>query len=417
MSTALRTESFTQPRVGWGFVLLYAAAYVGTWLALLTPIMVTLALKVQELAHDGAASALSLVLSAGALFALFGNPICGRLSDLTASRWGMRRPWLIAGAIGGLVSLWVVAMAPSIGWVLIGWCLVQLSFNAVLAPLAALLPDQVPLADRGTVAGVVSICTCLGQMAGTGLTNLTSVSIVAMFLVPGVVGVSAILLLAVTLPDRRLQPEQRAPFHWRDLVQATWISPLRHRDFACIWAGRFFLMIGMSFLLAYQPFYLMSQLHVATADVPDIVFKSTVVQGVAAFIAGIVSGKVSDVTGRRKPFVIWAAALYGFGALIIALSHTFAPFFIGMALTGLGLGTYLAVDLALITDVLPNKERDAAKDLGVFNMASTLPQIVAPASAAVILGLSGGSYAAIFVTIAIAGVLGALVIVPVKGAR
>src|SRR5262245_50348757 len=61
MSTALRTDSFSQPRrVGWGFVLLYAAAYVGTWLALLTPIMVTLALKVQELAHDRAASALSL---------------------------------------------------------------------------------------------------------------------------------------------------------------------------------------------------------------------------------------------------------------------------------------------------------------------------------------------------------------------
>jgi MFS family permease len=396
--------------------LLYAGAYVGTWLALLTPIMVTLALKVKELAPDRAASALSLVLIAGALFALVGNPVCGRLSDLTASKYGMRRPWLIAGAVGGLASLWLVAMAPSIGWVLIGWCLVQLSFNAVLAPLAALLPDQVPLADRGTVAGVVSICTCLGQMAGTGLTNLTSVSIVAMFLVPGVVGVSAILLLAVTLSDRRLEPEQRPPFEWRDLVQA-WIKPLRHRDFACIWAGRFFLMICMSFLLAYQPFYLMSQLHVATADVPDIVFKSTVVQGVGAFIAGIVSGKVSDVTGRRKAFVIWAAALYGFGALVIALAHSFAPFFVGMAFTGIGLGTYLAVDLALITDVLPDKENDAAKDLGVFNVASTLPQIVAPASAPVILALSGGSYAAIFLTIAVAGVLAALVIVPVKGAR
>jgi MFS family permease len=88
-----------------------------------------------------------------------------------------------------------------------------------------------------------------------------------------------------------------------------------------------------------------------------------------------------------------------------------------MAFTGIGLGTYLAVDLALITDVLPDKENDAAKDLGVFNVASTLPQIVAPASAPVILALSGGSYAAIFLTIAVAGVLAALVIVPVKGAR
>jgi MFS family permease len=88
-----------------------------------------------------------------------------------------------------------------------------------------------------------------------------------------------------------------------------------------------------------------------------------------------------------------------------------------MALTGIGMGTYLAVDLALITDVLPDKDNDAAKDLGVFNMASTLPQIVAPAAAAVILAMSGENYAAVFVAVAVVGVLGALVIVPVKGAR
>jgi MFS family permease len=417
MSTALRTDSIARSRIGWGFVLLYAAAYVGTWLALLTPIMVTLALRVQELAPNNAANALSLVLSVGALFALFGNPLCGRLSDRTTSSWGMRRPWLIAGAVGGLASLWLISVAPTITWVLVGWCLVQFSFNAVLAPLAALLPDQIPLEHRGTVAGVLSTCTCLGQMAGTGLTNLVSVSTMAMFLVPGVVGVAAILLLAVVLPDRRLQPDQREPLRWRDLLRSVWINPRRYPDFACIWAGRFFLMMGMSFLLAYQPFYLMSQLHVAARDVADIVFQSTVVQGITFFFAGVASGKLSDLTGRRKPFVIGAAVIYAGGALIVALAHSFPVFFTGMALTGVGLGTYLAVDLALITDVLPDRDNDAAKDLGVFNIASTLPQFVAPLAATVILAVSGQSYAGIFLAVAVAGLLGALVILPVKGAR
>jgi MFS family permease len=417
MSTTLRTESFARSQLGWGFVFLYAAAYVGTWLALLTPIMVSLALRLQELAPGNAANALSLVLSVGAVFALFGNPICGRLSDRTTSRWGRRRPWLVAGALGGLASLWLITVAPSLGWVLVGWCLVQISFNAVLAPLAALLPDQVSPAHRGTVAGVLSVTTCTGQMAGTGLTNLVSGSTTAMFLVPGVVGVAAILLLAVVLPDRRLEPRQREPIRWRHLLRAVWINPLRHPDFACIWAGRFFMMLGMAFLLAYQPFYLMNQLGVAVRDVPDYVFQSTVVQGVTFFIMGIVSGKLSDLARRRKPFVIGAAVLYGLGALVVALADTFPVFFIGMALTGIGMGTYLAVDLALITDVLPDKDNDAAKDLGVFNMASTLPQIVAPAAAAVILAMSGENYAAVFVAVAVVGVLGALVIVPVKGAR
>src|SRR5262245_31804513 len=81
-------------RVGWGFVLLYALAYAGTWLALLTPILVTLAMRVRQLEPDGVARTLSLVLAVGAVFALIGNPLFGRLSDRTTSRFGIRRPWL-----------------------------------------------------------------------------------------------------------------------------------------------------------------------------------------------------------------------------------------------------------------------------------------------------------------------------------
>jgi MFS family permease len=398
-------------------VLLYAAAYVGTWLALLTPIMVSLALRVKELAPASAAGTLSTVLSVGALFALVGNPVFGRLSDATTSRWGMRRPWLVAGALGGLAALALIAKAPSLAWVLVGWCLAQLSFNAVLAPLAALLPDQVPAAHRGVVAGILSICTPLGQMAGTGLTDLTKGSISAMFLVPGVVGVIPILLLALVLPDRRLAPGRREPIRWRDLLRSIWINPRKHPDFAYICAGRFFLMMGMALLLAYQPYYLINQLHVATNDVTRIVFQSTIVHGVGSFILGLASGKLSDLTGRRKPFVIGAALLYGAGALTIALAASFSVFFVGVALGGLGLGMYLSVDLALITDVLPDQEGEAAKDLGVFNIASTLPQLMAPQLGNLILNLSGDSYAAIFVACAIAGVLAAVVVVPVKGAR
>ena len=422
MSTALRTARSsslpaTLPATGWGFIALYTLAYIGAWLALLTPIMVTLALRVQELVPDRAATALSGVLSVGALFALFGNPLVGRLSDRTTSRWGMRRPWLIAGALGGAASLWIVATAPSIGGVLLGWCLVQLSFNAVLAPLAALLPDQVPQAQRGTVAGIISITTSLGQSSGTGLTQLVSGSMTAMFLVPGLIGVAAILVLAASLSDRRLSPGQREPIRWGDFLRSFWVNPRRHPAFACIWSGRFFMMLGMALMMAYTPFYLQSQLGVATRDVTDVVFHSTLVQCVVSMIAGLASGRISDVTRRRKPFVIGAAVLYGAGALLIALAHSFPMFYLGMALSGVGLGTYLSVDLAFVTDVLPDKENDAAKDLGVFNIASTLPQIVGPLAASLVLVLSQGSYAAVFAAIAVVGVLAALVVVPVRSAK
>ena len=87
---------------GWGFILIYALAYAGVWLALLTPIMVTLALRIRQLEPENAAGRLSLVLAVGALFALLANPLFGRLSDRTTARWGMRRPWLIGGALAGV---------------------------------------------------------------------------------------------------------------------------------------------------------------------------------------------------------------------------------------------------------------------------------------------------------------------------
>ncbi len=410
-------EEAGAPRAGWGFISIYAAAYAGTWLALLTPIMVTLALRVQELAPDRAAGRLSLVLGVGALFALVGNPLVGRLSDCTTSRRGMRRPWLIGGALAGAASLWLVAAAPSMTWVLVGWCLAQLSFNAVLAPLAALLPDQVSPAQRGTVAGIIGICTPVGQVGGTYLTHAVAGSMVAMFMLPALVGVATVLLLAVSLRDRRIDRSAVRPLSAPDLAQSFWINPRRFPDFAWIWTGRFFLMMAMAFLMAYQPFYLMYRLGFQAVDVPDAVFRSTLLQACAVVTASLLSGRLSDITRRRKPFVIAAALIYALGAASIAFADDYSMFLVGMTISGIGLGAYLSVDFALVTDALPNEQRDAAKDLGLFNIASTLPQSVAPMLASMILAYSGGNYSAVFGAGAVVALLSAAAIAPVKRVR
>ena len=55
----------------------------------------------------------------------------------------------------------------------------------------------------------------------------------------------------------------------------------------------------------------------------------------------------------------------------------------------IGFGVYLSVDFALLTEVLPNA-RDRGKDLGVINIANSLPQVLAPAIAAPIVKHLGG---------------------------
>jgi MFS family permease len=149
--------------------------------------------------------------------------------------------------------------------------------------------------------------------------------------------------------------------------------------------------------------------------VPHQIFLATAVQSVVVVAASLVGGRLSDRTGRRKIFVLTASVVYGIAMFVVAVANSFNGFLVGMAIGGLGFGIYVAVDLALVADVLPNK--DNAKDLGVFNIASPLPFSIAPAVAPAILALGGGSYGGLYAFAGICAVLGAVAILPVKRVR
>ena len=103
----------------------------------------------------------------------------------------------------------------------------------------------------------------------------------------------------------------------------------------------------------------------------------------------------SDRVGRRKVFVIWSGVLIGASSLVLGLWQAWPGALVAAVVLGAGFGVYQAVDFALITQVLPGAG-DRAKDLGVINIASALPQVLAPAIAGLILVLVrelGGSVA------------------------
>ena len=119
-----------------------------------------------------APGSLALVAGTGALLAMVANPFFGKMSDRTASPLGMRRPWMVIGLVGGSLGILIVALAPSIPVVLAGWCVAQLFFNALLAAMAAVLPDQVPSVQRGLVSGVLGVCMPVGSVCGTFVVKL-----------------------------------------------------------------------------------------------------------------------------------------------------------------------------------------------------------------------------------------------------
>jgi MFS family permease len=400
-----------------GFVATYALAYMSVALMLIAPLLVTLALKIRSLVDaDQAPESLALVTGVGGLLSLVGNPFFGRLSDRTSSPLGMRRPWMVAGLAGGCLGILVVAVAPSIPVVLAGWCAAQLFFSALQSSLVAVLPDQVPVSQRGLVSGVLGVTLPVASVGGTFVVQLFPDHHAAMFLGPCAIGAFFVLLFVARLDDRRLDPQLRQEWRLRDLLGAFWFDPRRSPDFAWAFAGRFLFISAYAFLTTYQAYYLLDRVGSAEEDVPRQIFLATVVQSAVLVVASFVGGRLSDLTGRRKVFVAAASTVYGGALFVIATASDFNGFLVGMAISGLGFGAYMAVDLALVTDVLPDPD-SAGKDLGVFNMANALPYALAPAVAPAILLASNDSYAVLYAVAAACSVLGAVAVAPIRSVR
>ncbi|WP_210429040.1 MFS transporter [Nocardioides eburneiflavus] len=403
--------------MGWGFIALYALSYTGGSLLFLAPLLVSLALKVRDLVGaDAAPGNLALVAGTGSLLSIIANPVFGRLSDRTTSRWGMRRPWMVTGVAVGALGTMVVATAQNVGTVLVGWCLCQIFFNATLAAQTAILADQVPTGQRGVVSGVLGLAVPAASVTGTYLVQLLDHSTLLMFAVPCAVGGAAVLLFVWRLPDRRLDETDKPPWSLRELAATFYVSPRSNPDFAWAFLSRFLLVTAYAFLVTFQTFFLLEQVGSTEDEVPRQVYLGTVAQSVALVTIAPIAGRISDRVGRRKVFVIAAAVIYACALFVIAGSTSVDGYLVGMAIGGVGFGIYIAIDLALVVDVLTDPHT-AAKDLGVLNIAGALPFALAPAVAPGLLALGDGSYAVLYAVAGACALGGALAVAPIKNVR
>ena len=208
---------------------------MSTCLVFLAPGLVTLALKVNSLVGiKRAPNSLALIAGVGGLVSMVGNPFFGRLSDRTSWRLGMQRQWMVIGLVGGSLGIFVVALAPSVAVVLVGWCIVQLFFNALLAAMVAVLPDQVPTVQRGLVSGVLGVCLPIASVAGTFLVKVFTGHQLAMFGAPCAVGGLFILIFAATLKDRRLAEADKPAWSLREFASTFYVNPRKNPDFAWV---------------------------------------------------------------------------------------------------------------------------------------------------------------------------------------
>src|ERR1700758_4776315 len=189
-----------------------------------------------------------------------------------------------------------------------------------------------------------------------------------------------------------------------------WVSPRQNPDFGWGWLTHFMVNLGNDLGTLYLLYFLANGAHYHDPQTGLLILMA--LYAVALLVAGAVCGMLSDRYGRRKPFVIGSAAIMALAAVILAASPTWNLALVAAPLLGAGYGTYWAAAPALLTQVLP-AAADRAKDLGLINIAYSLPLVVAPLIAGAVLRLVN-SYSALFALAGLVTIIAAVTVTRVR---
>jgi len=396
------------------WVTLLALANLAVWMGFFTPIQVLLPEQLQNIAglDPGGPSKeamLGWVTGLGALAAVIANPLAGALSDRTSGRFGRRHPWTLGGGLIGAAALVLLAGQHTLLGVALGWIGAQICFNAMLASLTAAVPDRVPVAQRGAVSGWIGMPQVLGVVLGTVLVTVIVSGVWAGYLAVAVAVVILTLPFPLSTPDDRLARQHRPKVDLRSF----WVSPRRHPDFAWAFGTRFLVQLGNALGTLYLLYFLTDAVGLSDPGTGLLVLILIYTAGLMA--TTVIAGRRSDRSGRRKSYVVASGVVMSVAALMLAVAPTWPVAMAAAAVLGGGYGIYLAVDAALITQVLPTAT-GRAKDLGIINIANSAPQVLAPALAAPIVASLGG-YPVLYVATAVVTLLGGVFIYRVRSVR
>ncbi len=408
-----------------------------------TAILITL-LPLQAELIGGAefkGTTLGQILSIGAFASMIVAPLFGAWSDRVRTRWGRRRPFLVAGTLGNVLGLVALALIPSAPSALVPYILafiwIELLNNLATAPYSGMIPDLVPPAQRGSASGWMGLMLMLGNFLG-GITGLV------LPLIGGITGAYAIIaaimligMLGTVLTVHEPEPPSVPPFRWGAFLRGL-VEPFRSRDFSWVFWTRFLITLGTFTVQSFLLFYMKDVIAGGAAQFNYTFFGVKLAGDAAgatsffvlplllgAILSSLVAGVLSDRYGRKR-IVYLSGGLQAAVVLVFLFASGFELAVLMGFVFGLGYGAYQAVDWALASDVLPSED-DYAKDMGVWHVSFTLPQVLAVPIGGVLLdtfqrvghgaGWANLGYSVLFALAFVYFVLGTVLVHQVKGAR
>ncbi|SHN19078.1 MFS transporter [Cryptosporangium aurantiacum] len=355
-------------------------------------------------------SALGIVYGVSAIFATLANPIAGAFSD----RVGRRNPFILGGAVLAAVVLAILGSVHTLLLVALFWSLGQMFMNVLQAAITAMVPDRVPTERLGTASAVVGLGLPVGGLVGAIVAGILSTSLGIAYLTFAVIIAFFGVLFTWRVKDVPLNRKSATPGVRAQIAAFT--DALRVADFRWAFIGRALLVLGFFSVYGYQLYILQDRVDLPSGISPAggtsiLSVISTLTMGIAV-AAG---GTLSDRLGRRKIFVAVSGTIAGLAVLIPLLFTSWLAMIVFTLVNGLAFGCFMAVDTAVVATVLPSKG-DAARDMGVLNVANAGPQIIAPFLASLLIAHLGG-YDTLFVYSGIVTVVGAISVYRIRSVR
>ena len=323
-------------------------------------------------------TAIGFAIGIGGVLSVTVPPLVGAWSDRMNTRFGRRRPIMVAGTLFTLPGLALLMVASNYPEILVGVMIIQFFFNGAGAAYAGIIPDVVPAQQFGKASGFLATMTQLGIAGGTGVTALLGSNrliyvifdgVILATLLPTVLAARGEGTVPVAIPPRRPLGETVREF----------LRPLHEGDFAWVIFTRLMISAGITAVL-YNLHNFFRDVVLDPSQNPDTFTPTWLLITVATAVPfGFFGGLISDRVQRRKLFVYTSGAAQALVALVfIAFYPKSIPFVLATGVAyGIGYGLYYAVDWALACDTLPDKTK-SAKDMGIFHIALTLPQAIIP---------------------------------------
>lgn len=360
-----------------------------------------------------------LIWLAGPVTGMIVQPIIGSLSDNTHTRFGKRRPYILAGAILASLALWAFPNSASIAdgaakllhlplHALAGlfvaaimiW-IIDACVNAAQGPYRALVPDLMPEEQHSLANSYLSLAIGSGSVIAAGTAPFLKwafnyqMSIEAQFVMAALAFSLATIWTCMTINEgkkQEIKQEEKVVSSEKELSFAKKIvlffsaSP----EVAKICTVQFFTWIGVMSMFIFFTQYAIHTLF----GVPDLTtateavkksFETATLQATnfssisfAAFnficlIVSIPIGVLTSKFGNKKIHVValisMAAAFLG-----MTLTKNTNAIMALMGIAGIGWSSLLALPFAMLTKFIPKGTEGSV--MGIFNIFIAGPQVL-----------------------------------------